>query len=279
MEISIFLTVSYEIRYHIGRKVLHEQCISLWQSHTRYTGCTTPPIVLHYSVFGMVEFWRCGLNYIKRTRFQNVLRKRGNFFSAPIPMASSLEMEEGNKNVRDNIMSQIPKTINSFLETAGSGAIRILGDTPNSVLTTDDKVGCISQFAVELESSVHTSRPSAQTRFLAVNIYPPAKTKHSYFVVDLNNIDYVYATAHNDMRPIPVYVLRLSKRKISIFRQEGLDATIAETLATMHNGHGNDPLPLVDDYTGTVQYKYPRSLSITWPVHEYRTWGYFGYVN
>lgn len=179
-------------------------------------------------------------------------------------MASNLETEEGNKNVRENIMSQIPKTINSFLETAGSGAIRILGDTPNSVLTADNKLDCISQFALELERSIHTSRPSAQTRFLAVNIYPPAKTKHSYFVVDLNNIDYVYATAHEDKRQIPVYVLRLSKREISIFRQEGLDATIAKTLATMHNGHGNDPLPLVDDYTGMIQYKHPRSLSITW---------------
>jgi hypothetical protein len=62
------------------------------------------------------------------------------------------------------------------------------------------------------------------------------------------------------MRPIPVYVLRFSKREISIFRQEGLDATIAETLASMHNEHENDPLPLVDDYTGTVQYNHPRSL-------------------
>lgn len=62
------------------------------------------------------------------------------------------------------------------------------------------------------------------------------------------------------MRPIPVYVLRFSKREVSIFRQEGLDATIAETLASMHNGHENEPLPLVDDYTGTVQYNHPRSL-------------------
>lgn len=63
------------------------------------------------------------------------------------------------------------------------------------------------------------------------------------------------------MRPIPVYVLRLSKRKISIFRKEDLDVTVAENLARMHNGHGNDPLPLIDDYNGIVQYKSPRSLS------------------
>lgn len=180
---------------------------------------------------------------------------------------SDLEIEEANKHARDNVMSHIPQTINTFLETAGSEAIRILGDTPTSILTTDDKLGCISQFASKVESSIHTSRPSpqTQTRFLAVNIYPPTRTKHSYFVLDLKNADYVYETAHIDKRPIPVYGLRLSKRKISIFRKEELDVTIAETLATMHNGHGDDPLPLVDDYTGPgiVQCKFPRSLSTT----------------
>jgi hypothetical protein len=216
----------------------------------------------------MVEFYTSSgvaFYYIKRTRFQSVLGKleKSTFFSAPISMAStsSLEIEEANKHARDNVMNQIPQIINTFLETAGPGAIRILGDTPTSILTTEDKVGCISQFASKIESSIHTSRPSTQTRFLAVNIYPPTKTKHSYFVLDLNNADYIYETAHTDKRPIPVYVLRLSKRKISIFRKEGLDVTIAETLATMHNGHGDDPLPLVDDYTGIVQYICSRSLS------------------
>lgn len=92
----------------------------------------------------------------------------------------------------------------------------------------------------------------AQAHFLAVNIYALTKNKHSYFVMDLDNIDYVYVTAHKDMISIPVYALLLSKRKISIFGQGELDATIAEILVTMHSGHGNDPLPFVDDYNGTV---------------------------
>lgn len=90
-----------------------------------------------------------------------------------------------------------------------------------------------------------------------MDIYPG---KHAYFVLDLNNTDYVYETAHNDMAPIPVYVLRLSKRKIGIFRKGELDNTLAERLAEMHNGHGKDPLPLVDDHNQTVEYRYPRSL-------------------
>lgn len=186
------------------------------------------------------------------------------------PVATS-EMEDSSKHFRDHIKSQIPQTISTFLSTtfdkANSGAIRILGDTPTSILTADNPVGCICEFAHEVETAIRktSSRQSGggaiQTRFLAVTIYPTTKTKHSYFVVDLNNTEYDYETAHNDLRKIPVYVLRLSKRKISIFRQERLDGTIAETLAMMHKGHGDDPLPLVDDFTGVmpVQYKYPRA--------------------
>lgn len=95
-------------------------------------------------------------------------------------------MEDEKKQIRDKIMSQILNTINAFLRTAGEGAIRILGDTPTSVLTAGDNLGCIRQFVSKLEYAIHVSRPSAQTRFLAVNIYPQSQTKHSYFVLDLS---------------------------------------------------------------------------------------------
>ncbi|CAG8932016.1 unnamed protein product [Penicillium salamii] len=167
-------------------------------------------------------------------------------------------MEEQIQQTREHIKSQIPDTINDFLQTVGTTAIRILGDTPNSALDVGDKLGSIRQFALKLEESVRATQPNAETCFLAVNIYPQ---KHSYFVFDVNNVDYVYETAHTDMTTIPVYVLRLSKRRISIFRQQRLDTTLAVTLAEMHNGHGQDPLPLVDDYNHIVQYKNPRSLS------------------
>lgn len=66
------------------------------------------------------------------------------------------------------------------------------------------------------------------------------------------------------MAPIPVYVLRLSERP-KIFRQQQLDDTIARVLADMHNGHGYDPLPLVDDYNHIVEYRNPRSLQSRFP--------------
>lgn len=90
-----------------------------------------------------------------------------------------------------------------------------------------------------------------------MDVYPGS---HAYFVLDVNNVDYVYETAHTDTSPIHIYVLRLSKRKISINRQRQLDATIAKRFRAMHNGHGDDPLPLLDDFNRTVEYHSPRGL-------------------
>lgn len=72
---------------------------------------------------------------------------------------------------------------------------------------------------------------------------PPESTPR-YFVVDLNNTYYDYQAAHQCKTPVPVYVLRLSKRKPTIFRKSELDGQIAETLRVMHNNHGQDPLCL-----------------------------------
>lgn len=166
-------------------------------------------------------------------------------------------MEESMQNIREHIMGQIPETINNFVRAIGSTAIRILGDTPNSVLDQNCYLDSIRPIVSKVEESLREYRPDAQARFLAVDIYPG---KHSYFVLDFNNVDYVYETAHNFSTPVPVYVLRLSKRRIGIFRRRELDDTIAERIAEMHNGHGSDPLPLVDDHNQTVEYRYPRSF-------------------
>ncbi|KAJ5563041.1 hypothetical protein N7535_002512 [Penicillium sp. DV-2018c] len=149
---------------------------------------------------------------------------------------------ESKQKIREHIMGQIPETIIGFLRTFDSSAARILGDTPNSVLDDTCYLESIRPIVSEVEESLLEYRPDAQTRFLAVDIHPG---NHSYFVLDLNNVDYDYETAHNDMAPIPVYLLRLSKRKIGIFRRKEMDDTLAERLAELHNGHGKDPLPSV----------------------------------
>ncbi|KAJ5135250.1 uncharacterized protein N7515_004528 [Penicillium bovifimosum] len=108
--------------------------------------------------------------------------------------------------------------------------------------------------------SLHLYDGNNTTRFLAVMIDPG---KHSYFVVNLNNTEYDYQTAHECETPVPVYILRLSKSKPMIFRNPVLDGHIAETLRVMHNNHGQDPLPLLDfdNYCDkNTYYGNPRSL-------------------
>ncbi|KAJ5789140.1 uncharacterized protein N7518_006151 [Penicillium psychrosexuale] len=131
------------------------------------------------------------------TRLEREPRKQTPFFR--IASEPTLKMEEQIRQIRERIKSQIPGTINGFLETVGSTTIRILGDTPNSVL-------------------------------------------------DIGGYSWVpYADSRQRSR------IR--------FVQGMLDANIANTLATMHNGHGHDPLPLVDDCNDAVlQYKNPRNL-------------------
>lgn len=168
-------------------------------------------------------------------------------------------MEDPKQNSRDHIMNQIPNVIKKFLDEVNPTPIRILGDTPNHVLDSSNYLESIRPFVSKVEQSICEHCPGALTCFVAVNIYPG---NHSFFALDLNNFRYNHETAHNDKTPIPVYVLRLSVRTIQIFRKEQLDATLAETLAKMHNGHGYDPLPLVEDHNKLVEYYNPRSLGL-----------------
>ncbi|RAL06175.1 uncharacterized protein BO80DRAFT_2922 [Aspergillus ibericus CBS 121593] len=167
-------------------------------------------------------------------------------------------MDDSTQRIREHIIRQIRVVLFKFLPDVGSGPIRILGDTPNSILDPKDYLGSIRPFVSEVQNCLHEHHPNNEARFVAVNIY---RGKHSYFVVDLNNTDYNYETAHECKTLIPVYVLRLSKRQPTILRKRELDETIAKTLRTMHDGHGQDPLPLFDNYYDeNLQYRNPRSL-------------------
>ncbi|PLB43289.1 hypothetical protein P170DRAFT_514546 [Aspergillus steynii IBT 23096] len=167
-------------------------------------------------------------------------------------------MKGSRQQVREHIMAQTPRVIfESLHDLPSDGAARILVDTPNSVLNPQDYLESIHPFALTVQHSLHGYRSHHETRFVAVNIYPG---KHSYFVVDLNNVNYNYDTAHECKTPIPVYVLRLSKAP-RIRRAAALDIQLAEMLAKMHNGHGQDPLPLFEDHNDpNLQYRKPRSL-------------------
>ncbi|KAL4913076.1 hypothetical protein BDW62DRAFT_214517 [Aspergillus aurantiobrunneus] len=145
----------------------------------------------------------------------------------------------------EHIISQIPRVILGYLQELHSDdAVRILGDTPNGVLDPHELFKSIHPFVSKVQHCVRGYRTDYDTRFVAVNICPG---RHSYFVVDVNNVDY-NTTAHECKAPIPVYVLRLPKRTPSIRRAVVLYMRVAEVIANMHNGHGQDHLPLVDDY-------------------------------
>ena len=156
-------------------------------------------------------------------------------------------------------MAQIPRIMFEFLQELHSeDAVRILGDIPNSVLDPRDYLESIRPFVLKVQHCLREYRAGCETRFVAANVYPG---KHSYFVVDLNNDGYNYNTAHECETPVPVYVLRLSQRMPSIRRKEVLDKQLATSLANMHDGHGQEPLPLFEDHNDpNLQYRNPRSL-------------------
>ena len=54
----------------------------------------------------------------------------------------------------------------------------------------------------------------------------------------------------------PVYIFCLSQRTLAIRRNEALDMELAISLMKMHDGHDQDPLPLVEDYNDpNLQYR------------------------
>ena len=168
-------------------------------------------------------------------------------------------MGDSEQQISEHILAQIPHIMHEFLQELHSeDAVRILGDVPNSILNPEAYLESIHPFASKLQHCIQEYHTDYKTCFLAANIYPG---KHSYFVVDLNNTGHNYDTAHECKTPVPVYVLRFSKRKPRISRAGALDVQLAELLAKMHDGHGWDPLPLFEDHNDpSLQYGNPRSL-------------------
>ena len=158
------------------------------------------------------------------------------------------------------IIGKIHETVRNFLNKRDSSTptkpLRIIGDTPNSILDHSDFLKSIHTIVQEVQNSISTCLPDAETRWVAVSKF---EGRHSFFVLDINNLEYDYESAHMCLAKIPVYVLRLS-RTPKIFRYEPQDQKLADKLAEMHNLHGRDPLPLFDDHTRPRVYVSPRDL-------------------
>lgn len=158
------------------------------------------------------------------------------------------------------IVGQIQGVMRNFLSQYDASTpiapVRIVGDTPNSILDHSEYLNSINAIVQEVIDAVSTYRPNIQTRWVAISKFPG---RHSFFVLDINNGDYGYESAHTCFTKIPVWILRLS-RAPKIFRHQGQDQKLAEKLASLHNLHGRDPLPLFDEYTQLRAFASPRHL-------------------
>ncbi|KAJ5709523.1 hypothetical protein N7493_009814 [Penicillium malachiteum] len=172
-------------------------------------------------------------------------------------MSPAEYLDEKYQKIRNHILCQIPVVLSELLRNVGSCTMRILGDTPNSVLDHEDRLGSLQSFISAVEDCVRQHHPDDKTLFVAVKFFPG---KHSYFVVDVNKTRYNYETADECWDLVPVYCLRLSRRP-TIFRKPSLDEPVSRILREMHSGHGQDLLPLCDNHFDPhFCYANPRSL-------------------
>ncbi|KAJ5577549.1 uncharacterized protein N7459_006513 [Penicillium hispanicum] len=106
--------------------------------------------------------------------------------------------------------------------------------TPNTTATVAIDRRRIRMIVEEVDNAIALYRADAKTRWIAANKF---ERRHSFFVLDLNNVEYEYKSAHTYETCVPVYVLQLS-RAPKIFRHKPQDQDLAEKLAQMHDLHG-----------------------------------------
>ncbi|KAL3474061.1 hypothetical protein BJX99DRAFT_248516 [Aspergillus californicus] len=165
--------------------------------------------------------------------------------------------EPSNQQLFENTIRAIRPLMSTLLQNLGPAPIRIFGDTPTSILDPANYLQSISQFALQVQDCVREHNPKYTTRFVAASA---CDTRNSYFVVDINNFAYDYQTAHLCETPIPVYVLCLSNMRPTLYRKLSVDISVAWILKVLHNGHGQDPLPLFDNHHDlTLRWDSPRS--------------------
>ncbi|WEW56193.1 hypothetical protein PRK78_001630 [Emydomyces testavorans] len=149
-------------------------------------------------------------------------------------------------------MDQINKEVLKVIDE--QHAIRIVADIPTDVLRSGDYLTSASDF---IKPFVKEWESKHMTRLLVVDVYP----RHTYVVVDINNHQYDYDTAHKQTFTVPVYILRLSRRdsKWAFFRRAIEDQRLAATIAELHRCNGYNPLPFLADHIQGSVYLSPRT--------------------
>lgn len=150
-------------------------------------------------------------------------------------------------------MDEIKPEIRSAIEKEST--IRIAVDVPtSSILPTDNILRTASD---RVRPLIEEFGRDNLMRLLAVDVYP----RHIYIAIDINNREYDYNTAHQQMFSIPVYILRFSKRegKWTFFRRATEDKKLARTIADLHRCNGTNPTPFLADHIKGSVYPSPRT--------------------
>lgn len=94
--------------------------------------------------------------------------------------------------------------------------------------------------------------------FLAIEVRP----ERTHMVIDINNDEYNFATAHETKNIIPVYVLRRKRGRWVQFRWPPGDKLLNEEVASLHELNGFDAkTPFFANHHTQVAYANPRSLA------------------
>ncbi|KAJ5558208.1 hypothetical protein N7535_008423 [Penicillium sp. DV-2018c] len=133
-------------------------------------------------------------------------------------------------------------------------SMRILGVLRTAGLDSKDYLASVS---AKIEGFVAALNEIAETRFLAVQV----RNKYTYFVLDINNDQYDYQTAHLRAITLPVYRLQYSSRRWHLVRDQRQDASLADEIASLHDCNGQNPTPFLEDITNNKNPTYltPRS--------------------
>ncbi|RDW93640.1 uncharacterized protein DSM5745_00962 [Aspergillus mulundensis] len=161
----------------------------------------------------------------------------------------------------EQINSQISKAIDEL------HTIRIVADIPTERLSPDNYLASATHI---LQPWLNQWQARAMTRFLAVSLFP----RHSFAVIDINNHRYDFEQAHRQLFPVPVHILRLSRKtnsgndKWSFFRRAPEDHRAAREIAIAHWHEGQNPTPLLLDHINRRVYLESHSRTDVEEVRE-----------
>ncbi|KAL4875161.1 hypothetical protein BJY04DRAFT_202657 [Aspergillus karnatakaensis] len=147
----------------------------------------------------------------------------------------------------DEINQQVLEAIEN-MKTIG-----VVVDLPIDILAPDNYMNSAFDFIKPLTI---TWEENNLVREIAVDIYP----RHAYVVVDINNHRYDFERAHLQDFTLPVYILRLSRkrRQWTFFRRVPEDRRVDKMIAELHRCNGKTrPSFLADHIKGSV-YLSPR---------------------